>query len=124
MRTTHRSDVGFDVIRAVALALPEVEESLSYGMPAFKVRGKLMVRLREDSETVVLKISWEDRERLMMIAPETFFMTEHYHGYPVVLVRFALLKPAELPALMERAWREVAPKSLLKKYLPGTRFEN
>ena len=116
---TRSAGLDFDSIKAVALALPEVEESTSYATPAFKVRGKLMLRLREDSETIVLKISWEDSERLLLIAPATFFMTEHYRGYRVVLVRLALLNPGQLPALLEHAWRDVAQKALLKKYVEG-----
>ena len=124
MGKTRNAAVDFDAIKTAALALPEIKESTSFGTPAFKLHGKLMLRLREDNETIVLKISWEDRERLMMIAPQTFFMTAHYQGYPVVLVRFGLLDPAQLPALLEHAWREVAPKALLKKYVEGRNLES
>ena len=40
----------FDDVRKIALALDHVEESTSYGTPAFKVRGKLVARLREDGD--------------------------------------------------------------------------
>ena len=39
--------VTFETVRQLALALPEVEESTSYGTPAFKVQKKMFVRLRE-----------------------------------------------------------------------------
>jgi hypothetical protein len=35
---------------AIATALPDTEESTSYGTPAVKVHGKLMARLRGDPE--------------------------------------------------------------------------
>ena len=44
--------VSFEAVKATALALPEVAESTSYETPALKVRGKLMLRLREDNETL------------------------------------------------------------------------
>jgi hypothetical protein len=74
--------VTYDKVKAVALALPEVAESTSYGTPALKVRGKLMLRLREDHETLVIRTSWENRERLMTIEPEVYFLTDHYRAYP------------------------------------------
>jgi hypothetical protein len=107
--------VSFDKVKAVALALPEVVESTSYGTPALKVRGKLMLRLREDHETLVIRTSWENRERLMSIEPEVYFLTDHYRAYPWVLARLSSLAPAVLPALIASAWREAAPKALLKK---------
>ncbi len=54
-----------------------------------------------------------------MIARETFFVTDHYPGHPVVLMRFGLRDLAQLPALLEQAWREAAPKLLLKKHTTG-----
>ena len=42
-----------------------VEESTSYGTPALKVRGKLLVRLREDGETLVLMTTFVDRDLLL-----------------------------------------------------------
>lgn len=99
-----------------ALALPGVTESTSYGTPALKVRNKLMARLKEDEETLVLRSHWEDRERLLVIYPHIFFLTDHYRPYPWVLCRlktatFSILEPALLAA-----WRQSASKTLLKSY--------
>src|ERR1700722_13141145 len=111
--------VTYDQVKAVALALPEVAESTSYGTPALKVRGKLMLRLREDHETLVIRTSWENRERLMTIEPEVYFLTDHYRAYPWVLARLSSLALEVLPALIEGAWREAAPKTLLKLHDRG-----
>jgi hypothetical protein len=43
-----KSRVTYDTVRRIALDLPQVEEGTSYGTPALKVKGKLIVRLRED----------------------------------------------------------------------------
>jgi hypothetical protein len=45
-----------------------------------------------------------------------FFITDHYRDHPWVLVRFSAVDPRALPDLIERAWRLVAPKSLVMKY--------
>ena len=52
----------------------------------------------------------------MQSAPEVFFITDHYRNYPWILVRFAAIEKRALPDLIGRAWRLVAPKTLVKKY--------
>jgi hypothetical protein len=47
--------ISYEELKAFACTLPVVEESTSYGTPALKVRGKLMVRLWGDRLTVVLR---------------------------------------------------------------------
>lgn len=75
------SGVTYEQAKRIGLAFPEVAESTSYGTPALKVRGKLMIRLKEDDETLVCRSSWEERERRLALAPDVFFLTEHYrHG--------------------------------------------
>jgi hypothetical protein len=104
--------VPFETVRQLALALPEAEEGTSYGTPAFKIRGKLFARLWEDGETLVLKISFDAREILMKADPETFYITDHYRGYPTVLVRLPRIEPDQLREVLEEAWRFNAPKRL------------
>jgi len=105
--------VTFAAVRKLALALPGVEEGTSYRTPAFKVRGKLIARLREDGETLVVKVGFELRDFLMNADPETFYITDHYRGYPAVLVRLPLVDRARLREVLEEAWKHSAPKTLL-----------
>ncbi len=44
----------FDDIRKLALTWPEVEDGSSYGTPALKVRKKMLVRLKEDGDSLVM----------------------------------------------------------------------
>jgi hypothetical protein len=103
-------------VRRLALALPGVEEGLSYGTPGFRVRGKFLARLWEDGETLVVKCGDDERDFRMKADPKTFFVTDHYRGYPTVLVRLARVTEDDLQAVMEEAWRRQAPKSLVKEY--------
>jgi hypothetical protein len=112
--------VTFEAVRLAAKALPEVVDSTSYGTPALKVRGKLLGRLHQDGACFVLRADLLDREILIQSDPAVFFITEHYRNYPWILVRFLTVDPEALPDLMERAWRLVAPKSLVKKYDSGS----
>jgi hypothetical protein len=113
--------VTFETVREIALALPGVEEGLSYGTPGFRVKGKLFARIWEDGETLVLKIGFDAREILMKAEPATFFLTDHYAGYPFVLVRLPVIDRAKLAGVVEEAWRLNAPKRLLASHdAPGT----
>lgn len=99
-------------VRAMAFALPGVEDGTSYGTPALKVRGKLLARLKEDGASIVVHLSFDEREHLMEVHPEAFYITDHYRGWPTVLVRLSHVEPATLQRLLIQRWREVAPKAL------------
>jgi len=113
-----RSKVTFASVRRVALSFPGVEEGTSYGTPAFRVRGKFLARLREDGETLVVKCGYDERDLRMQADPTTFFTTEHYRGYPSVLVRLATVTPTDLREVLELAWRRAAPRHLITTYRP------
>jgi hypothetical protein len=107
--------VTFEQVRLAAQVFPGVEDSTSYGTPALKVRGKLLARVHQSGECFVLRTNLLDREILMQSDPQVFYITDHYRDYPWVLVRFSAVDAGALPELMERAWRLVAPKSLVAK---------
>ncbi|MBC8166628.1 MAG: MmcQ/YjbR family DNA-binding protein [Bryobacteraceae bacterium] len=97
--------VTFEGVRRIALAIESVTESTSYGTPAFKVGGKLIARLREDNESLVLGTTLEEREELMAAEPGTYFITDHYVKYPWVLVHLSCANPDALRDLLRRACR-------------------
>ncbi|HEX8954750.1 MAG TPA: MmcQ/YjbR family DNA-binding protein [Burkholderiaceae bacterium] len=99
--------VSYADLAKFAATLPGVHESTSYGTPALKVRGRLMARLWEDATTVVLRSEWEERERLMAIHPEVFFLTEHYLKHPYVLLRLATVQRELMQTAVETAWKAV-----------------
>lgn len=107
----------FDDVCAIALAWPGVERSTSYGTPALKVKGKLLTRLREDGETlVVFGIGFDEREMLIEAEPEVFHVTPHYQDWPIVLMHLAKANADAVEALLLRRWRAVAPKRLVKEF--------
>ena len=101
------------MVRQVALSLPGVEEGTSYGTPAFRVSGKFLARMREDGESLVIKVEYAAREVLIAADPETFFITDHYSCWPMMLVRLSRVRPEDLYGLLEEAWRNMAPKRLV-----------
>lgn len=91
------------VIRRTVSALSGVEEGTSYGTPAWRHKGKLLARLHQDGRSIVLKVGNETRDHLLQADPETFFVTDHYIGYPMVLAHLDRLSAADLKKLLQRA---------------------
>lgn len=90
-------------IRRTVSELPGVAEGTSYGTPAWRHRGKLLARLHQDGQSIVLKVGVATRDHLLQADPETFFITDHYMGYPTVLARLDRLSADDLKKLLVRA---------------------
>jgi hypothetical protein len=102
-------------VRKIALALEGVEEGTSYGTLAFKWKKKLLARMKEDGETLVVRAPFELGDALMESDPETFFITDHYANYPAVLVRLSRVTSEELTALIGQAWEGAAAEPRRKR---------
>ena len=106
-----------DEMREIVLSFPGAEEAVSYGQPSFKVNGKFFTRLRSEDQSMVLTgISMDEREMLMEAEPDTFHITPHYKDYPSVLARIATLHPGSFRNLLDRKWRAIAPKKVVKAF--------
>ena len=107
----------FDDVRDRALAWPGVEVSTSYGTPALKVRGKLLARLRENGDTIVLLgIERDEREMLIEARPTIFHVTAHYLASPTVLARLSAATWADIEPLLRRRWKALASKKHLAAF--------
>src|SRR5262249_13764556 len=119
-RGTEGADtVTWQTVRELAGALPDAEESTSYGTPAFKVRGRLFARLHQTGESVVVRIDKGERAMRLRADPEAFYITAHYTAYPWMLVRFSAVRRDDLAELLEDSWRQQAPKRLAADYDRG-----
>ncbi|PYQ02314.1 MAG: hypothetical protein DMF83_23915 [Acidobacteria bacterium] len=97
----------------MATKLPGVEQGTSYGTPALHVRKKFLARLKEDGESVAIKIGFSDRDVLLELDPAAFYLTDHYRPYPAMLIRLKQVRVDLLEQILEQAWQLQAPKSLL-----------
>lgn len=89
--------------------LPGVAVGTSYRTPALLVAGKSFCRMK-DVDTLVLLLPLEAKELLLDAAPDIYFETPHYAGWPAVLVRLAAIGDGELAGRLVEAWRFKAPK--------------
>ncbi|HEY3829049.1 MAG TPA: MmcQ/YjbR family DNA-binding protein [Solirubrobacteraceae bacterium] len=119
-------------VRRIALALPESSERPSHDLASWRVRDKLFVwerplrkadlqALGTDAPTgPILGARVEHlgaKQALIADAPEIFFTTPHFDGYPAVLVRLEKVPLDELEELIVEAWLARAPRRLAEEYL-------
>ena len=110
--TAKQKPVTFELIRELAMKHPGVEDGTSYGTRALRVKGKFLARMKEDGESIVFRITFEERDLLMQTRPDAFYITAHYVGYPAVLMRLSAVSPSEVADVVAMAWRMVAPRRL------------
>jgi hypothetical protein len=106
-----RKAVTFDIVREVGLALPGVEEGTMYGLPALKVRGKLLACLpankTAEPDSLAVPIDFDERAGLIADGSEAYYVTDHYRNHPIVLVRLSEVRIDQLRDLLGSAWRFV-----------------
>jgi hypothetical protein len=111
------SGVTFETVRRLMKGFPGVEEGTAWGMPTFRVRGKMLARLHENGESLILKCA--DRDPLLESEPRTYHVTDHYLNHPLVLVRLAKARRDALRDLIEQAWRMEATPRLIRLFESG-----
>jgi len=120
-----RKPLGFDVVRELARALPDVEESFGRGVPALKVRGRLLtcpaINKSAEPDSLVVKIGFDQRAELIAEDPDVYYVTDHYVKYPSVLVRLSRIDRASLRGLLASAWKFVTQETETKKLRVRTR---
>src|ERR1019366_3592774 len=110
-----RSTINFDTVRNIGLALPGVEESTAYGVPALKVRGKLLASVpanrSAEPASLVVRVDFDDRAELLAADPDVYYVTDHYVGYNAVLVRLSRVNADMLRDLLGMAYKFVTRKA-------------
>ena len=124
--------IDFDTVRQIGLALPGVEDGTAYGVPALKVRGKLLacVPANPSAEpgSIAVRVDFDDRAALLAEAPDVYYLTDHYIGYNAVLVRLSRIEEGVLRDLLGMAHKFLtagAPgrSRSRKRRKPGTENE-
>ena len=91
--------------------MPGVEQSVTYGVPALKVNGKLLacipVNRSAEPDSLAVRVDFDDRADLLAEQPDVYYVTDHYVGYNVVLVRLSRVSPDVLRDLLGMAHKFV-----------------
>ena len=107
-----KKTISFDTVRKMGLALPGAEEGTTYGARSLKVGGKMFACMTShksaEPDTLAVRIDFLQRDELMAADLETYYLTDHYVNYPVVLVRLTRVHADTLRDLLAMAWRYVS----------------
>jgi len=102
--------------RAARLAadLPGVETAPHYGRLWLKVGGKTLAGPCREPGALAVHCPVELKEALIEARPDLYYDTDHFRGWPAVLVRMEAIDDATLKDRLQAAWRDRAPKSMHK----------
>lgn len=134
--------VSFADVAGLALALPETEETTSWGnltwavriSPKAKPKGFAWERplskkdraffttegIEAPPDEVILGLrtdGLDEKAAILAAHPQAAFITPHFNGYPAVLLRLDRVDEALLAELITDAWLAVAPKRLVNQFL-------
>jgi hypothetical protein len=56
---------------------PGATQGTSYGAPALHVKERFLTRLKEDGETMAIRMEFTERDILLGLAPAVFYLTDH-----------------------------------------------
>ncbi len=102
-----------DSLRRIALSLPEAYEQDHFGGPSFRVAKKIFASCSPEKNRATLKLERDQQMILFEVRPETFSPAV-WGALVWTYVQLDRIEDDELEDLLKRAWRQVAPKSLVK----------
>jgi hypothetical protein len=100
-----------DDLRELALSLPGTHEQEAWGMPTWRVGGKIFAALNPKHGPGV-KIPQGERAELVAADPAKFYWTAHDEGANFMRVHLAAIGRGELLEVLTDAWRFTAGPKL------------
>lgn len=106
--------VDLETARNLCLALPQTEEYDHFGKPAYRVKTKIFATLWLEEKRAVLKLSKEEQPLFCEEYPSVFPVKNKWGALGWTNADLNKISEAVFKKLLEAAWRNVAPKKLLK----------
>lgn len=119
-------------VERIAVELPEVTEGLSYGRRTWKIGKAGFVWERPFSkadirrfgtdpipEGPILAVRVEDlaeKEAILAAGRDSFFTTEHFDGYPAVLIQLDVASAEDVREAIIDAWLACASPKLAEEH--------
>lgn len=106
-----RAGSSFDTVRSIAAELPDVAEGLAWRVPVWRLGGRILActasHKSAEPDTLVVVISFDQRDAMIADDPATYYLKPHYENYPSVLVRLPQIERDALKDLLQASWRFV-----------------
>lgn len=96
---------------AFALTLPEVEIGSWWNTPCPKINGKGLMSPGREPGSFALMVAEDEKPLLLETDPETFWQTDHYRNFPMLLVRYGTPARERIELYIQRAWWDRAKKA-------------
>ena len=97
------------------LQLPGVSMGEFMKRPSLRHRGKSIIGSK-DGDALVVNCPMEIKDILLEAEPSIYFETDHYKGYPAILMRPETVNRDTLRTRIIAAWKMNATKSQLSSY--------
>jgi len=98
--------------RRIALSMPGAGERHHHGHPDFRIRNRIFATLWPREHRAVLKLSLVDQAALLKSSPRTFSTNAWSHqGWTNVHLQH--IAQTRFRELVEKAWRRIAPKTVV-----------
>lgn len=99
--------IDFDTVLEIARSMPDVQDTVSQRGIGLKIRGKLFActatHKSAEPDTLMVRMDLEERELALATEPEMYYLTDHYRGYPAILVRLSQINRTALRRLLKDA---------------------
>ena len=106
-----------DEFRSLALSFPEAEEREHMGHPDFRVGGKIFATLWFDDAWGMVKLTSNQQAEFIQRDPKTFEPIPGAWGAKgATKVLFPRARKAAVRLALATAWRNTAPKRLLRQF--------
>ena len=108
--------VDIETVRKLALSFPEAVEQDHWGRPSFRVKKRIFATLWPVEKRAVLKLSQIDQSIFADYYPKIFYPIPNALGKQGwTFVELKKVRKDMFSDALNLAWKEVAPKSLLKE---------
>jgi len=112
----------YDDVFALGLKLPGVSKHTNKLGTSLKANGKMLacpaLNKQAEPDSLMVCVSFDQREELLFTQPEIYYLKPHYASYPCVLVRLEKIARGDLRYLLETALAFInAPNKTTRKKL-------
>ena len=104
--------------RQLALSLPETEEKSHFETPDFRVKNKIFATIKADKQLMMVKLSAVDQSVFCSFDTTVIYPVPGGWGRQgATYIELKKVKKAMLLDALTMAWKQVAPKKMVAKYL-------